>query len=102
MVFIDFKICLTTQKNTKPNGPQKQPKSIVYTIKIAHLNLKHFVQANLDFKKLHFRVFESESTQLEPNFFIPDNQDPIFAGYGYNLHVIFIYACEEQRTVSTE
>ena len=26
-------------------------------------------------------------------FFIPDNQDPIFAGYGYNLHVIFIYVC---------
>ena len=24
-------------------------------------------------------------------FFILDNKDPIFAGYGYNLHVIFIY-----------
>ena len=36
-------------------------------------------------------AFKSESTLFEPKFFIPDNQDPIFAGYGYNLHVIFIY-----------
>ena len=28
-----------------------------------------------------------------PIFFIPDNQDPIFADDGYNLHVIFIYVC---------
>ena len=36
-------------------------------------------------------VFESQSTLFKPNFFIPDNQDHIFAGYDYNLHVIFIY-----------
>ena len=39
----------------------------------------------------HFSVIQSESTLFEPKFFVPDNQDPIFAGYGYNLHVIFIY-----------
>ena len=26
-------------------------------------------------------------------FVIPDNQDPIFAGYGYNFNVIFIDVC---------
>ena len=50
MVFIDFKICLPTKKKFKPNGPPKQPKSLVYTIKTAYLNLNSFVQANLNLK----------------------------------------------------
>ena len=43
--------------------------------------------------KIPFRVFESESNLFIPKFCNPDNQDPIFAGYGYNLQVIFIYVC---------
>ena len=44
-------------------------------------------------------VFDSESTLFEPNFFITDNQDPIFAGYGYTLWVIVIYACVGQAVM---
>ena len=91
MVFIDFKICLPTKKKIKPNRAPKQPKSNVYTIKKQPTKtLKHLIQANWN-KRLYFRVFESESTLFEPKNFIPDNQDPIFAGYGYNLHVNFIH-----------
>ena len=50
IVFIDFKICLPTNKNIKPNRLPKKSKNIVYAIKTAHLNLKHFVQANLNLK----------------------------------------------------
>ena len=73
MVFIDFKIWLPTKKKIKPNGPPKQPKSVVYTKikknkkekkeKNSRIRPKHFGSANLN-KKLHFRVFESESTYL--------------------------------------
>ena len=76
MVFIDFKICLPTKKKIKPNTKAK-PKTLC--------------SSQFESKNLYFRVFESESTLFEPKNFIPDNQDPIFAGYGYNLHVIFIY-----------
>ena len=89
MVFIDFKICLPTKKKIKPNGPPKQSKSIVYTIKIAH----SLCSSNIESKNLHFKVFESESTLFEPKIFIPENQDPIFASHGYKLQVILIYIC---------
>ena len=44
-------------------------------------------------KHLHFGVFESESTLFQPKIFMPDNQDPIFADYGYDLKVNYIYVC---------
>ena len=84
MVFIDFLICPPTKK--KPNGPLKQTakKSLVYLNETDHFNPKTFVQ-------VQFAKFKYKCNQFEPYFFIPDNQDPIFAGYCYNLHVIFIY-----------
>ena len=84
MVFIDFLICLPSKKKNKPIKPLKQPKSLVYLNKTSYFNPKTIVQA-------HFRIFKYKSYLFEPIFFIPDNQDPIFAGYDYNLHVIFIY-----------
>ena len=86
-----MKTNLPVTNQIKPNGLTKQPRSYGYTIKTAKLDLKQFVQANLNKKNPHFRVFESESNLFEYKFLNPDNQDPIFAGYGYNLHVIFIY-----------
>ena len=62
----------TNQNENKPNGPPKLPKSIVYTLKTALLDLKHFVLAKLNLK-IALRVFESESTLFEPKYFIPDN-----------------------------
>ena len=52
MVFIDVKICLPTKKKIQPNKPPEQPKSFVDTMKKkpAYLNLKNFVQANLNLK----------------------------------------------------
>ena len=84
MVVIDFLICLPSKKKNKPIKPLIQLKSFVYLHKTAHFTLKTFVHP-------HFRIFKKESNLFEHIFFNPDNQDPIFAGYGYNLHVIFIY-----------
>ena len=39
----------------KPNKPPKQPRNIVYTIKTAPLNLKHFVLVKLNLKKIAFQ-----------------------------------------------
>ena len=50
MVYIDFKICLPIKKKIKPNRTPKEGKSFVYTIKTAHFDHKHFVQANLNLK----------------------------------------------------
>ena len=69
------------KKKNKPIKPLKELKSLVYLDKTAHFNPKTFIKA-------HFRLFKYEYNLFEPKFFIPDNQDPIFAGYGYNLHVI--------------
>ena len=60
--------------------------------KSSPLKPKTLSSSQFEYKNSFFRVFESESTLFEPKFFIPDNQDPIFAGYGYNSQVIFIYA----------
>ena len=68
MVFIDFKICLPTKKKIMPNGPPKQPKSIVYANKTAHLNLKHFVQANLNLKILISGYLYQSPPYLNLNF----------------------------------
>ena len=84
MVFIDFLICQPCTHKNKPIGPLKQLKSLVNLNKTDHFNPKAFVQA-------HFRIVKLEYNLFEPNFLIPDNHDPIFASYGYNLHVIFIY-----------
>ena len=56
--------------------------SLKYTFKKENLYFRQFKSKNS-----HFRVFDSESNLFEPIYYIPDNQDPIFAGYGYNLQI---------------
>ena len=93
MVFIDFKNCLPTTKKIKPNRPPKQPKRIVYTTNTAYLDLTQLVEANLNLKICISGYLNQNPPYLNLIFFIPDKQDSIFAGYGYNLQVIFIYVC---------
>ena len=48
----------------------------------------------LTLKPLFKRISEylnKNPINFEHYFFIPDNQDHIFADHGFNLHVIFIY-----------
>ena len=64
------------------NGPQKNQASCYYNKNrpIKHTNV---CSSQLQYKKSFFRAFESASTLLKIFFFIPDNQDLIFAGYDY-------------------
>ena len=48
-LILDFLTCLPNKKKIKPNGPQKQLKSLVYLNITAHFNLETFIQA-------HFRI----------------------------------------------
>ena len=66
MVFIDIKICLTTKKKLRETDHQNSQKYCLYN-KTAHLNLKHFVPANLNKKYCISRYSNQNPPHLNLN-----------------------------------
>ena len=73
VVFLDFKICLADKKKVKPNEQQKTAKKYcLYNKKKAHLNLKHFVQANLNLKN-HISGYFNKNPPYLNQYFLPND-----------------------------